>query len=78
VLGLDGFAFEDCTLRNCRLMFAGSPFSMAHSTLPGSMVVLTDEAVTTCQALEALRQMAGLDIMAALDAISTIMPGNPK
>jgi hypothetical protein len=68
VLGLDGFAFDDCTFSNCRLMFSGSPFSIARCRFPGSAVVLTDEAVTTCQALEALRQMDGtLDIVAALD-----------
>jgi hypothetical protein len=79
VLGLDGFAFDDCTFSNCRLMFSGSPFSMARCQFPGSAVVLTDEAVTTCQALEALRQMDGtLDIIAALDAIGGKTSGKHK
>jgi hypothetical protein len=70
VLGLDGFAFDGCTFRNCRLMFSGRPFSIARCLFPGSAIVLTDEAVTTCQAIESLRRMdATLDITAALSTI---------
>jgi len=71
VLGLDGFAFDGCTFRNCRVMFSGQPCSLSRCALPGSAVVLTDAAVTTCQGLEALRRMdSAFDILSAVKAIS--------
>ena len=72
VLGLDGFGFDNCTFKNSRLMFSGKPFSISPScSFPGSALILTDEAVTTCQALEALRKSDGdFDILSAVKAIS--------
>jgi len=71
VLGLDGFAFENCIFKDSRLMFSGKAFSLRSCSFPGSALVLTDEAVTTCQLLENLRQSAGFDVATVLQTLAT-------
>ena len=68
---LDGFSFTDCTFTRCRLMFSGRPFGLSGCKFDGSAVLLTNEAVSTCLALDLLQKHAGLDVTAILEKLST-------
>ena len=75
VLGLDGFAFDDCVFNKSRLMFSGKSASLRRCKFSGSALVLTDEAITTCQLLEYLRKFEGFDLETALKTI--VATGEP-
>ena len=71
VLSLDGYSYIDCTFTKCRLMFSGRPFGLKGCKFDASDVVLTDEAVSTCRALDLLQKHAGLDVADTLEKLTS-------